>query len=176
MNIIENIFYLNKPSLYLVFCHRPINSSLMSRINRITRRKTASQFDHVALLFVEKGRKIIVESSAPKGCIEIPFEDWIKGREGSYITTIDLRASYFERSEIWVDFIRNEEGKKYDYFANLVWYFGWLKLLNWRKDKKRYCSELVAKLLNFKDPHKITPGILAEFYQGWESRYFIIEE
>lgn len=132
----------------IIFTSRPLSLKPISWVNALTRVKTRSPFDHVSL----KYKGYIYESTAGKGVHKIHWDEWTKGREGSYLIC-------YEIDRVDVKFIHFEDllGTKYDYAANFYYLLGMYKMLERKTRKRMFCSELIAEMLEYKDPHTFTP-------------------
>jgi hypothetical protein len=124
--------------------------------------KTRSPFDHVAL----NDNGIIYESTSGAGVQLIGMELWKIGREGTYLFCYKIPDNHkVDLEQFW-----RARGKKYDYWANILFLFGAKHGLKKRATKRYFCSELVATVLGLKDPFSYTPDDIQEYCQkvGWE--------
>ena len=132
----------------IILTSRPTTWHPISWVNAITRIKTRSPFDHVALKF--KG--YVYESTAGKGVHRIRYEDWIKGRGGSYLFIYQVPVN-----RVSFEVFDNLKGRKYDYKANLLFLFNRSKGLKKDPTKRLFCSELVAHMMRLEQPYTYTP-------------------
>lgn len=149
--------------MIIILTSRPVSlKSPISWVNAITRIKTRSPFDHVSLY----SDRTIFESVAGKGVHSIPFNEWVNGREGTYLFCYKIPdGTKVDFEKFW-----EEEGKKYDYKANLLFLFGKHKNLKKKSTERYFCSELVATMIGIREPYRITPDNLEEYMRkaGWE--------
>jgi hypothetical protein len=135
----------------IIFTSRSLGWKPISWVNAIARIVTKSPFDHVSLEY----RDNVFESTAGGGVQKIHWSEWVKGRENTYLMVYQVPR---ER----VSFNRFEElkGKKYDYPANLWHLIGADKMLKKKRNKRIYCSELIADMLGYPNSYEITPDML----------------
>lgn len=140
----------------LTYRPRQIFRKPISEVNYRTRKKTGKPVDHIA--YLENGW--IYESAAPKGVIKTPYEDWVKGREGTTLFIFDLPKGFVdvEVFEKHIDF-------PYDYWANILYYFNAKEeRLKKNAGAKLFCSEIFMMAANYPNPWTWTPGgCLEEF-------------
>lgn len=142
----------------------------MSWVNALTRFKTKSPFDHVALYDEVLG--IVYESVAGKGVHQLHYSTWRKGREGSYLFIYDVPYNMTIDMNVFL----NLEGVGYDYKANLLYMFNKVDRLKHRATKKIFCSELVAMLLKFREPYLFSPDGIEKYARvhEWLSKIEVV--
>lgn len=147
----------------VILTSRPVSwKSPISWVNSITRLRTRSPFDHVAILY----NGVVYESTSGPGVHCQLFREWTKGREGTYLFCYKIPKD----QEIDFKFFNSVRGKKYDYWANILFLFGAKHGLKKHSTKRYFCSELVASMLQMKEPYLYTPDDMEEFMRisGWE--------
>lgn len=122
----------------------------ISEINYRTRKKTGKPVDHIA--YYENG--IIYESAAPMGVHSIPYDEWIKGREGTTLFVFDLPDGFVN-----VGVFERYDGTPYDYWANVLYYLNAKEeRLKKRANEKLFCSEIFMLAAGYSDSWNWTPG------------------
>ncbi len=149
----------------VIFTSRPLSLKPISWVNAVTRIKTKSPFDHVSL----KYKGYIHESTAGKGVHKIHFDEWTKGREGSYLICYEIE----DRNKVKFIHFENLLGTKYDYWANIYYLIGAKKMLERKSRQRMFCSELIAEMLELDNPHEYTPDDLERELRDYNS--YIIE-
>ena len=132
----------------IIFTSRPLSLSPISWVNAVTRMKTNSPFDHVSLRY--KG--YVYESTSGAGVHKIPYAEWIKGREGTYLFIYQIPDNLIDFS-----IFDKLEGKKYDYKANLLFLLNRTKGLKKQSNDRIFCSELIANMMVLINPFLYTP-------------------
>lgn len=145
----------------IIFTSRPLSLKPISWVNAITRIKTRSPFDHVSL----KYKGYIYESTAGKGVHKIHWSDWVIGREGSYLLCYEIE----KRDAIKFIVFENLLGTKYDYWANIYYLFGAKKMLKRKSKDRMFCSELIASMMGYPNPHEFTPDDLERELRDYKS-------
>jgi len=141
-----------KKTVDIIFTCRPVEiKKPISWVNAITRMKTRSPFDHVSVEY----KDYVYESVAGKGVHKIHWNDWVKGREGTYLISYEIPRHLVSFSKF-----QDLEGTGYDFMANVYYLFNKKEKLANKANNKMFCSELVAHMLGFKDPHLYTPDDL----------------
>ena len=144
----------------IIFTSRPISWKPISWVNAITRMKTNSPFDHVAL----KCRGYVHESTSGKGVHKIKYEDWLMGREGTYLFIYQVPNDLIN-----FGIFENLKGRGYDYKANILYLFGRKKALKKKANDKLFCSELIAHMMRLENPYEYTPDDIEYKLREYES-------
>lgn len=148
--------------MQVILTSRPLSLNPISWVNSITRIKTRSPFDHVAIDY----SSVIYESAAGTGVHMQEFNDWTDKRKGSYLFCYEIPdIKYIDFAAFW-----QVKGSGYDYKANLLFLFGAKKGLKRNHTKRWFCSELVATMLRLKNPFEFTPDDIEEYCRkaGWK--------
>lgn len=139
----------------IVLTYRPVSfKQLMSTINLIARIDQKCPYDHGA--YLRDG--IIYESIAGPGVHEIPYDEWIIGREGSWLTFFDIDPELID-----LNVFNHFKGTKYDYMANLWWLINQQEKLKKNPTKRLYCTELLGLMLKQENYYEWTPRTVAQF-------------
>ena len=135
----------------VIFTFRPLSWRHISWVNFITRAVRKAPFDHSAI----KIGAYIYQSTAGKGVHKIHFDKWVKDRKNTYLFIYRV-----PRSVVSVEAFHDLHGKKYDYLANIAYLFNLRFLLKKNPNKRIYCSELNAAMLEMKNPYEVAPDDL----------------
>jgi len=138
----------------IIFTYRPKSFKPISWVNQITRGKIKAPFDHAMALSKEK----VYESVVKKGVHKMQFNEWIDGREGTYLFRYQLPANH-------VDFnvFDKLEGTGYDWKANIWFLLGLEENLKNNPNELIFCTELLALMLHLEDAHTYTPKKLEAY-------------
>lgn len=137
----------------IILTSRPLSINPISWVNLIARAKTKYPVDHIAV----EHDGTVYESASPDGVQFMPYKEWTIGRENTTIITFEVPADYIDLS-VFDRFF--EKKTKYDYWANVLILFGMNKKLEKRANKRQYCSELVANMAGYENPHLYNPGMI----------------
>jgi uncharacterized protein YycO len=114
---------------------------------------TQSQYSHVGVIFINRGKTFVYEAVQPVKLT--PIDEWIKRGENEHFVVKRLKNANEILTKENQKKLQNEGlkfiGRKYDL------YFGW-------SDKRIYCSELVWKI--YKRALKIEVGKLDSLKVG----------
>lgn len=146
----------------IIFTSRPLSWKPISWVNAITRIKTKSPFDHVSLEYHD----YVYESVAGKGVTKTHWNDWVKGREGTYLICYQVPREMVKFSSFYD--LQSKE-TKYDYMANIYYLFGWKKMLKKRATERMFCSELIAIMLGLDYAERYTPDELERYLREYNS-------
>jgi uncharacterized protein YycO len=154
-----------KVSMKLIFTHRPPSKKVISFVNLVTRNVTKCPYDHVALYH----NGYVYESTAGIGVHSIPFSEWKKGREGSWLHLFKV-----DDDRIDLSIFEQHRGKPYDFKANVLWLTKQPEKLKKNADKAIYCSELIGLMAKAADFYEWTPARCAKEFIDSEIELVIL--